>query len=219
MSGQRGRAAPRRSRAGWLATLVGLSLLAIPGFGLGLLGGVAWEDPGLLVSYLAGGTEEVGWASSAERPPDVAAPAPRPSASTVAPQGTAPRSATRKPAERSGAGAQRAAGERSSPRPAAGERSSSRPTAMSTPAPAEPEGHFSVQVGAFAEGRAAEDLAETLRGKGYPVYVSAGAGAGSARWRVRVGPLASREAADRTASRLKAEERLPTWVVDESRPS
>ena len=89
MSGQRGRAAPRRSRAGWLATLVGLSLLAIPGFGLGLLGGVAWEDPGLLVSYLAGGTEEVGWASSAERPPDVAAPAP---------QGTA-----RKPAEQRGA--------------------------------------------------------------------------------------------------------------------
>ncbi len=208
MSGQRGRSAPRRSRAGWLATLVGLSLLAIPGFGLGLLGGVAWEDPGLLVSYLAGGTEEVGWASSAERPPDVAAPAPRPSASTVAPQGTAPRSATRKPAERSGAGAQRAAGERSSSRPAA-----------TPPVPAAPTGHFSVQVGAFAEGRAAEELAATLRGKGYPVYVSAGAGAGSARWRVRVGPLASREAADRTASRLKAEERLPTWVVDESRPS
>ena len=76
-----------------------------------------------------------------------------------------------------------------------------------------------MQVGAFAEGRAAEDLAATLRGKGYQAHVSAGAGAGSARWRVRVGPLASREAADRTASRLKAEERLPTWVVDESRPS
>ena len=90
---------------------------------------------------------------------------------------------------------------------------------MTAPIPVEATGHFSVQVGAFAEGRAAEDLAATLRGKGYPVYVSAGAGAGSARWRVRVGPLASREAADRTASRLKAEERLPTWVVDESRPS
>ncbi len=207
MSGQRGRSAPRRSRAGWLATLVGLSLLAIPGFGLGLLGGVAWEDPGLLMSYLAGGTEEVGWGSPAERPPDVAAPAPRPSPPAGASLGTGESRATRKPAEQSAAGAQRAVGERSSSR---------RVTPL---VPAEPQGHFSVQVGAFAEGRAAEQLAATLRGKGYPVYVSAGAGAGSARWRVRVGPLASREAADRTASRLKVEERLPTWVVDESRPS
>ncbi len=217
MSGQHGRSAPRRSRAGWLATLVGLSLLAIPGFGLGLLAGVAWEDPGLLMSYLAGGTEEVSWGSPAKRPPDVAAPAPRPPPPAGATQGTPQQSATRKPAERSAAGAQRAASERSSPRPGAGEQSSSRRV---TPlAPAEPQGHFSVQVGAFAEGRAAEQLAATLRGKGYPVYVSAGAGTGSARWRVRVGPLASREAADRSASRLKAEERLPTWVVDESRPS
>ena len=198
MSGQHGRSAPRRSRAGWLATLVGLSLLAIPGFGLGLLGGVAWEDPGLLMSYLAGGTEEVGWGSSAERPPDVAAPAPRPAPAAATQQGR-------------GAAAQRGAAER--------RRAPARTAAVTPPAPVVPQGHFSVQVGAFAEGRAAEDLAATLRGKGYPVYVSAGAGAGSARWRVRVGPLASREAADRTASRLKAEERLPTWVVDESRPS
>ena len=39
MSGRNARSAPRRSRAGWLATLVGLSLLAIPGFGVGLLAG------------------------------------------------------------------------------------------------------------------------------------------------------------------------------------
>ena len=198
MSGQRGRSAPRRSRAGWLATLVGLSLLAIPGFGLGLLAGVAWEDPGLLMSYVAGGTENVGWGPAADQPPDVAAPAPASPPSTTATQATAQRSATRKPAEHSGAGAQRGEAERSS---------------------LKPEGRFSVQVGAFAEGRAAEDLAATLRGKGYQAHVSAGAGAGSTRWRVRVGPLPSREAADRAATRLKAEERLPTWVVEESRPS
>jgi cell division septation protein DedD len=178
-----------------LATLVGLSLLAIPGFGLGLLAGVAWEDPGLLMSYVAGGTENVGWGPAVDQPPDVAAPAPASPPST-----TAQRSATRKPAERSGAGAQRGEAERSSSKPA-------------------PEGRFSVQVGAFAEGRAAEDLAATLRGKGYQAHVSAGAGAGSTRWRVRVGPLLSRQAADRAATRLKAEERLPTWVVDEARPS
>jgi cell division septation protein DedD len=171
--------------------LVGLSLLAIPGFGLGLLAGVAWEDPGLLMSYVAGGTEQVGWALDSEQPPDVAAPAPASPPSTTATQATAQRSETRKPTERSGA-----------------ERSSRKP-----------EGRFSVQGGAFAEGRAAEDLAATLRGKGYQAHVTVGAGAGSARWRVRVGPLASREAADRAAKRLKSEERLPTWVIDESRPS
>ena len=114
MSGPRGRSAPRRSRAGWLVTLVGLSLLAIPGFGVGLLAGVAWEDPGLLMSYLAGGTQDVSWTSSAESPPDVAAPAPVLPPPTAATKGTASRSAPRKPAKRSAAGAQRTEGERSS---------------------------------------------------------------------------------------------------------
>jgi len=74
---------------------------------------------------------------------------------------------------------------------------------------------FAVQVGAFADGDAAERLADSLRAKGYAVYVVAGAGAGASRWRVRVGPLASREEADGAAARLKREETLPTWVLDE----
>ena len=76
-------------------------------------------------------------------------------------------------------------------------------------------GRFAVQVGAFADGDAAELLADSLRAKGYAVYVAAGIGAGSPRWRVRVGPLASREEADGAAARLKREETLPTWVLDE----
>jgi cell division septation protein DedD len=72
-----------------------------------------------------------------------------------------------------------------------------------------------VQVGAFAESGAAEALAASLRAKGYPVYVSPGAGAGEARWRVRVGPLADRGAAERTAEALRRQERLPTWVLSE----
>jgi cell division septation protein DedD len=32
---------------------------------------------------------------------------------------------------------------------------------------------------------------------------------------VRVGPFPSRAEADRVAARLKAEEKLPTWVLDE----
>jgi DedD protein len=74
---------------------------------------------------------------------------------------------------------------------------------------------FAVQVGAFADGAAAERLADSLRAKGYAVTVVAGTGAGASRWRVRVGPLASREEADAAAARLKREETLPTWVLDE----
>ncbi len=61
----------------------------------------------------------------------------------------------------------------------------------------------------------AASLADSLRAKGYAVYVVAGTGAGASRWRVRVGPLASREEADGAAARLKREETLPTWVLDE----
>jgi DedD protein len=74
---------------------------------------------------------------------------------------------------------------------------------------------LAVQVGAFAESGAAERLAEVLRRKGFPVYVTPGTGEAGSRWRVRVGPLGSREEAERTAARLKLDEKLPTWVVDE----
>ncbi len=81
--------------------------------------------------------------------------------------------------------------------------------------PATAAARFAVQVGAFADGDAAERLADSLRAKGYAVYVVAGTGAGASRWRVRVGPLASREEADGAAARLKREDTLPTWVLDE----
>jgi hypothetical protein len=84
------------------------------------------------------------------------------------------------------------------------------------PMPEAPEaGHFAVQVGAFAESRVAEKLADKLRAKGYGVYVSPSVGTGAARWRVRVGPLGTRDLAENAASRLKSQETLPTWVLDE----
>ncbi len=80
-------------------------------------------------------------------------------------------------------------------------------------------GHrFAVQVGAFTDSAAAERLAESLRGKGFRVTVSGSAEGGGSRWRVRVGPMETREAAERSAARLKTEETLPTWVLDEERP-
>lgn len=183
---RRGRA---RTGSTWL-TGVGLVLLAIPGFALGLVTGVAWEEPGLLVSHLFGGTEEVVWSEAS--PPREA----RPEAPAEPPAAA--------PAEL--------------PAVAAPPRPSATRIRSEVVSPGPPAGRFAVQVGAFAESGSAERLAETLRGKGFEAYVSPGAHAGEARWRVRVGPLPSREEAERAASRLKAEERLPTWVLDEDSP-
>ena len=75
---------------------------------------------------------------------------------------------------------------------------------------------FAVQVGAFSSDAAAREVSEDLRGKGYPGYVVASAGARDGRWRVRVGPYPTRDEADESAARLKAEEMLPTWVLSEA---
>ena len=178
----------RRGR-GWLFSLLGLALVAIPGFALGLFAGVLWEDPGLILGDLAGDTEEVAWGprpeadATAEPAPDGVDAAAAPPDVAAAPPVVPP----------------------------------SLPTADRAAAPAASKrGKLSVQVGAFAESHAAEQLAESLRGSGLPVYVSpSAAAAGEQRWRVRVGPVATREEAERIASRLKTKEKLPTWVLTE----
>ena len=83
------------------------------------------------------------------------------------------------------------------------------------PVAAAPVGRLAVQVGAFKTSQAAEGLATSLRDKGFPVYVSPGVKAGSSRWRVRVGPLTTREEAESTAAQLKKVEKLPTWILTE----
>jgi cell division septation protein DedD len=89
--------------------------------------------------------------------------------------------------------------------------------ASAAPAPppvstAPPAGGFAVQVGAFATAPAAEGLAAELRGMGQAAYVSDEGGSG-ARYKVRVGPIATRAQADALADKLKREQRLPTWVL------
>jgi DedD protein len=69
-----------------------------------------------------------------------------------------------------------------------------------------------VQVGAFAEQAGARKLVDQLRGWGYTAGFVREEG-GRAPFKVRVGPLATREEAERLARKLKAEHRLPTWVL------
>jgi DedD protein len=87
--------------------------------------------------------------------------------------------------------------------------------AMSTPAvpaPVETTASFpisaraawAVQLGSFAKRANADNLSRQLKGQGFPVYVLPGGSGTSARYRVRVGPLANRDAADQTAAKLKS---------------
>ena len=62
---------------------------------------------------------------------------------------------------------------------------------------------------------AARAMIAKLAAKGYKSYVAAGAAARDGRWRVRIGPFDTREAADRQAAVIKNEQQLPTWVLSE----
>jgi cell division septation protein DedD len=93
-------------------------------------------------------------------------------------------------------------------------------SASGSPAPARPavtasrklQGGHAIQVGAFGDRSGAEALVRELEEAGFPVYVLEDTG-GSARFKVRVGPVAERARADALAARLKREHRLPTWIL------
>jgi cell division septation protein DedD len=172
------------------------------GFAVGVIAGITWEEPGLVVGYLSGQTEGIDWGVEAEDPEagslaaDDAIPEP-PSVAAPPPLGLreTPDAAVSDRA-RSGASAGVA---------------SARKVA---PTSVQPSAGFAVQVGAFSEKSAAQALADSLRAHGYPVYLSPTEG-DPANWRVRVGPLSTRPEAEKTARRLEAAEKLPTWVLGE----
>jgi hypothetical protein len=165
-----------RSSSSWLATAGSLVLLVAVGFGVGVVAGILWEEPRLVLTHLTGGTTEITWTADSQG--RVVAPVqPEPEVAALSQEGG---------------------------------------PAVELPAvAAAPPGRVAIQVGAFAENAAAEKLADRLRSRGYSVYVTPGARSDAPRWRVRVGPLADRKEAERVAVRLKTEERLPTWVLDE----
>jgi rare lipoprotein A len=69
-----------------------------------------------------------------------------------------------------------------------------------------------VQVGAFGSVAAAQRLVRDLEGAGYRAFISPVTRAGKTLHRVRVGPEAGRDDANRLAERLKGRG-LPTAVV------
>ena len=181
---------------GWMGLLTaigGALLLAVVGFGFGLVVGLISEEPQLVVGHLSGRSTEVAW--------------------DQAPPLASPRAAAKAGLEEGGAVAVPAVAA-AKPLPDVSAPPPSRPTPVvrAAPTPADTAG-FSVQVGAFTSEMAAQELLGLLRKRGYEVYLTPGDGFADGRWRVRVGPVPSRGAADQLAGRLEREEKLPTWVL------
>lgn len=70
--------------------------------------------------------------------------------------------------------------------------------------PVEREGRYVVQVGAFAESAAAREVRQKLEKLGLKTYVQVTETAQGNRVRVRVGPFATRDEADRALARIKS---------------
>jgi DedD protein len=88
-----------------------------------------------------------------------------------------------------------------------------RPVETAPPAAPATRGGWAVQVGAFGSAAAAQRLVRDLEGAGYRAFVSQVTRSGKTLHRVRVGPEAGRDDANRLAERLKGRG-LPTAVVE-----
>lgn len=79
--------------------------------------------------------------------------------------------------------------------------------AQSADAATKPSGSaaFNVQLGAFADDKGANALANRLKKSGHPAYTEPYTTSRGTLWRVRVGPYATREAAEDARDKLKGE--------------
>jgi len=218
----------RRARAtqaglGWLATLGGAGILLICGFGVGLVAGSALEEPDLVAAHLSGEATELPLpreAPAATRPAAPIPPAPEPGARAPAAAETAESDFdTGEGQGDPGAVPEPVPG---APKPESTAKAGAPPPAPRAPTPvsevaSRPSG-FAVQVGAFADRRAADELVVSLRGDRLRAYVAQGGPGEAAPFRVRVGPYGTRAEANDEAARLHARRRLPTWVIAEGGP-
>ena len=92
-------------------------------------------------------------------------------------------------------------------------RSEPEPASERLPPVAAPGSGYAVQVGSFSSSDSARAMKKRLAEQGYESFVSVGGSGAGRRWRVRVGPFAARERADRAAGRLEGREGLATWIV------
>lgn len=135
---------------------------------------------------------------STSKPP--ASPTPEP----VAPE--TPASSAASSAENAPPASNRAAASGGPAKPAPARPVAARRAAVESaaPSPISPaRGSWSVQLGSFASRANADNLTRRVKGQGFAVFVLPGGSGSSVRYRVRVGPLADRESAERMAAKLK----------------
>lgn len=87
------------------------------------------------------------------------------------------------------------------PKPAAEPATQSAEAAKSV----KPGSAFSVQLAAFADDKGANALSSRLKKSGHPAYTEAYETSKGTLWRVRVGPYATRDAAEAARAKLKAD--------------
>jgi DedD protein len=102
--------------------------------------------------------------------------------------------------------------------PALPPRSASTATRSAGPAEtsAAPRHAWAVQLGSFASKENAERLAHRLQASGGSFYVAPGGSGSALRYRVRMGPLADRGAAERALAKLKSQGHAATIVTPAS---
>jgi len=197
---------------GWFSILTVGAIVVSAGLALGLVAGVTWEEPGLVIGWLAGETDGIKWGIdergvAESRLPDGVLAMDEEAIDVAAPPPLGDRAIDANPSR----------GRASPPTSSGVDRPKSDPLVRRDSRQATfkgPEtGKFSVQVGAFSERGGADELSASLRKAGYNVYLSDSRQ--GARWRVRVGPHSTRTAAENTAKRLEATQQLPTWVLRE----
>jgi DedD protein len=89
--------------------------------------------------------------------------------------------------------------------PAVLEKAPPHPSSGAGSATAVSAGHgWAVQLGSFGSHENADKLARRVKSQGFAVYVSPSGSGKSLRYRVRVGPMADRGAANQTAAKLKS---------------
>ena len=71
---------------------------------------------------------------------------------------------------------------------------------------------FAVQLGSFANRGNADKLLRQLKAQGFAIYINAEGSGAAARYRVRVGPLKDRDAAERMIAKLKGSGHAATIV-------
>ncbi len=212
---------------GVVRALLRFFLLVVLGFTAGLVIGVVSEEPELLAGHLRGESRSVSLSSEAEAEADGYAGADEAEkvnslaetasglAAVAAPPAITPTPTPTPERVREPRPAAPAVPKRRSIQP---ERAAAQPPPkVSVPRQVREQAivgrdPFAIQVGAFSDERAAQELARGLGQKGYSTSILPSS-EGTRRWRVRVQPLVDEAAAQSMADRLKQDEGLPTWVL------